>query len=111
MPHKDANELAEAILDARREDESAHRAIAYHFRFGYSPSRYWYDQGMSEVEAVHDKIADALDDLDDALSLDKWESIHALETPILDLLEGIDTSQTEDLHDSHIALASRREQV
>src|SRR3546814_10593143 len=27
MPHKDANELAEAILDARREDESAHRAI------------------------------------------------------------------------------------
>src|SRR3546814_11013346 len=73
MPHKDANELAEAILDARREDESAHRAIASHFRFGYSPSRYWYDQGMSEVEAVIDKIADELDDLEDELSLDKWD--------------------------------------
>src|SRR3546814_1888069 len=87
MPHKDANELAEAILDARREDESAHRAIASHFRFGYSPSRYWYDQGMSEVEAVIDKIADELDDLEDELSLDKWDWINALETPILDLLE------------------------
>src|SRR3546814_6873193 len=47
MPHKDANELAEAILDARREDESAHRAIASHIRFGYSTRRYWYDTGMS----------------------------------------------------------------
>src|SRR3546814_13440238 len=62
----------------------------------YSPSRYWYDQGMSEVEAVIDKIADELDDLEDELSLDKWDWIHALETPILDLLESQDTSKPED---------------
>src|SRR3546814_19003040 len=70
MPHKDANELAEAILDARREDESAHRAIASHFRFGYSPSRYWYDQGMSELEPVIDKHADELADPEEDLPPD-----------------------------------------
>src|SRR3546814_7553629 len=67
----------------------------------YSPSRYWYDQGMSEVEAVIDKIDDELDDLEDELSLDKWDWIHALETPILDLLESKDTRKPEDLLDSY----------
>src|SRR3546814_19171585 len=56
---------------------------------------------MSEVEAVIDKIADELDDLEDELSLDKWDWIHALETPILDLLESQDTSKPEDLLDSY----------
>src|SRR3546814_1058437 len=48
-----------------------------------------------------DKIADELDDLEDELSLDKWDWIHALETPILDLLESQDTSKPEDLLDSY----------
>src|SRR3546814_6419370 len=40
-------------------------------------------------------------DLEDELSLDKWDWIHALETPILDLLESQDTSKPEDLLDSY----------
>src|SRR3546814_3044024 len=56
---------------------------------------------MSEVEAVIDKITDELDDLEDELSLDKWDCIHALETPSLDLLESPDTRKPEELLDSY----------
>ena len=101
MGHKEANSLAQAILEAKRQGESAHQAIASEFEFGYSPIRYWYDQGQSEVEAVMDKIVDELDDLEQELSLEKWDWIHALETPILDQLENDDTSKPEDLLGSY----------
>src|SRR3546814_17228231 len=50
MPHKDAKEITEAILDDRREDEAAPRAIASHFRFGYSTRRDCYRQGSRSEE-------------------------------------------------------------
>lgn len=101
MGHKEANSLAQAILEAKREGKPVHQAIASEFRFGYDPIRYWYDHGQSEVESVIDKISDELDDLEDDLSFDKWDWIHALEAPIVDRLESGDTSKPEDLLGSY----------
>jgi hypothetical protein len=101
MSLKEGNALAEAILDAKREGKCVEQAMAEHFKFGYSPLRYWYDQAQSEVEAIIDKIIDEMDELEDGLEFEKWDFIHALENPILDKLEEADTSKPQDLIGSY----------